>query len=265
MGLAPRPGARLNLIASLIVRNEAHRYLEWSVGALLEFCDEIRVLDDGSTDGTYEILAELDRVHVKRRGGDPMFEHEGRARNELLDWTYAGNPTHVLAVDADEIVVGGQRVRAACENNQGRGSWSLLMEEVWKADMRGLWTREDGGWRRHPIPCVWRVPAKALRGGKPWRIRDRQLACGREPAAVSRLPARPTGASVLHFGWANEAERQARFDRYTVADGGRFHADAHLQSILWPDSRVRLRRLPWPAGPDRELLDRVRCTDCAAA
>jgi glycosyltransferase involved in cell wall biosynthesis len=47
----------VKLIASLIVRNELKRYLEPCVAHLLEFCDEIRVLDDRSDDGTREWLA----------------------------------------------------------------------------------------------------------------------------------------------------------------------------------------------------------------
>jgi hypothetical protein len=140
------------------------------------------------------------------------------------------------------------------------------MEEVWKADARGLWTREDGGWRRHPVPIVWRAPNGQAVGSGIWKVRDRQLACGREPVAVARIPARQLPASVLHLGWTNEAERQARFDRYTVADGGRFHASAHLQSIMWPDAKVRLRRRHWPPGVDQKaLLARVRCGDCGEA
>lgn len=255
----------MNLVGSMITRNELGRYLEHSIAALLGFCDEVRVLDDGSTDGTLEYLASLDRVAVKRRDDlAAMFEHEGRGRNDLLDWTLAGAPSHVITVDADEIVIGGAQVRQACVDDGGRGVWTLVMEEVWKADRRGLWTREDGGWRRHPVPIVWRAPAGD--GGAGWRVRDRQLACGREPLAVQRVAPKHLPAAVLHFGWSNEAERQARYDRYVVADGGRFHAGTHLASILDADSKVRLRRRYWPAGIDADaLLARVRCDDCATA
>ncbi len=81
-----------------------------------------------------------------------------------------------------------------------------------------------------------------------WRILDRALACGREPMWVRGVRAQPTGTSVFHFGWANPATRQERYDRYAQADGGKFHASRHLDSILWNDRRVRLTWKKWPVG-----------------
>lgn len=241
----------MKLVASVICRNELGRYLEPFVAHLLEFVDEIRLLDDHSEGGTFEwlwALGEHDkRVQVARLPAPPMFQHEGRARNRLLQWTLIGQPTHILAIDADEFVSDGQALRAACEGDQGNGAWTLQMEEVWKADERRLWTRQDGGWRAHQIPILWRVPER-MTGD--YRIQNRQLACGREPVAVRALARRaaPTGASVLHLGWLREAERAARYERYVEADGGRFHASTHLRSIMWTDKRVRLRARPWPAA-----------------
>lgn len=244
------------LIASMIVRNEFGRYMEQCLGHLLEFCDEVRILDDGSDDGSAEWLSEVHHaaVQVQRAPVSGFFAHEGRARQTLLEWTLAGDPSHVLAVDADEFVTDGMAVRRACEGSGGTWDvrqmvWTLGMEEVWELDGGCLCVREDGGWRSHPVPVLYRVPEPTQRDHT-WVIHDRALACGREPVAVRRVAglARPSGSDLLHFGWANQAERQARYDRYAAADGGRFHAGAHLQSILWPDDRVELRGREWPAA-----------------
>ncbi len=242
----------MKLVASMIVRNEMRRYLEPCLRSLLEFCDEIRILDDASDEpGWPHDLNGLGANVVMKRSGYPMFfEHEGRARNILLDWTLEGNPTHVLAIDADEFITDGALVREACERNEGQGSWSLVMEEVWKADPRSLYVRMDGGWRAHPVPILWRVPSVRERRSGLWQIKDRALACGREPMALrSRRPI-PTGSSVLHLGWTNEAERRERHARYVRHDNGKFHASTHLASIMWPDRRIRLKRRPWPASMD---------------
>ena len=235
----------MRLVASMITRNELGRYLRPSIAHLREFCDEIRVLDDASDDGTCEWLCEQRGVALAVNEGPSMFEHEGRARQKLLEWTLAAAPDYVLAIDADEFVTDGAALRRSAE--AGGEALTLVMREVWKAG-ESLWTREDGGWRAHPVPILWRVPP-----GNPKRLRilDRALACGREPEAVraaARRGMRPSGADVLHFGWAREEEREARYRRYAEADGGRFHASAHLNSILWPEERVKLEARPWPEG-----------------
>jgi glycosyltransferase involved in cell wall biosynthesis len=256
----------VKLIASLIVRNELKRYLEPCVAHLLEFCDEIRVLDDRSDDGTREWLAKQDRVMVQHSVALPMFVDEGKARNWLLRWTFEGNPTHVLAIDADEFASDGAAIRATCEDDEGRGVWSLTMEEVWKADEQRLWTREDGLWKGRRVPVLWRAPRRL---DSSWRIEDKELACGREPLAVRKLSSRAihTGVSILHFGWTNEAARAARYQRYVEADNGKFHARRHLDSIMWPDRKVRLARRLWPQALEpwrAAILERANGTRAAA-
>lgn len=245
----------MKLIASIIVRNELGRYLELCVAALLEFCDEVRVLDDYSSDGTYEWLISGTQV---ARGvsaianfGEKFYEHEGRARGRLLDFTLSGNPTHVLSIDADEFVGDGRAIRAAIDMDDEQPVWTLAMSEVWKADARSLWLRRDGGWRVHNAPVLWRVPKRL---DTTWRIKDVALACGREPMAVRAQfrHALKTGTEILHFGWANVDERQARYERYVEHDDGQFHNKRHLDSIMYPDRRVALTRHDWP----RDLIGR---------
>ncbi len=255
----------MNLTASVIVRNEADRYLGSCVGALLEFCDRVCIFDDGSTDGWEEACRPAwgddgAKIAVFRharndRNGQPAFYRHATARNQLLKLTLGTQPTHILAIDADEFVTDGQALRRACE---GTGDvWSLTVEEVWAANPSALFTREDGGWRKHEIGILWRTAPFAR---KPMTIRDHGHATGRVPDLVSRTRLVKTGVSLLHFGWANKAERPVRFERYNVGDGGKFHARQHIDSIMWPDRRVRMMRRGWPvalANRQPEILGRV--------
>lgn len=250
----------MKLTAMMITRNEAGRYLEQTLPALREFCDEIRVVDDDSTDGTHSIL-ERNGAVVLRNDRPEFYLHEGRARNKLLDWTLQGQPTHIIAIDADELVEDGSEIRRQIEQRTSpQGIWRLTMEEVWKADEQWLYERVDGKWGSRKVPIVFEVPT--VRRGA-WRIADRALASGREPMQVAKFGARsnvPTICSVFHLGWACQADRRARYERYAVHDGGRFHAGDHLSSIMWPDEQVGLRPRLWPASWETmkpTLLERI--------
>lgn len=231
----------MKLIASMNTRNELSRYLSDSIPSLLRFVDEVRVQDDGSDDGTYEYLAQMDGVVVKRNTGSRWHENEGELHQQLLDFTLEGRPTHVLAIDADEFVPDGQLVRAAIEDNPRRTAFSLRMVEIWKLDPPTL--RLDGGWRPHQVGICYRWPDGHAASGD-WAIWGRKMAGGRVPRAVRALQSRgacvDTGADILHLGWSNPAERERRYRRYAELDGGRYHAARHLRSILLPDEKIAL-------------------------
>lgn len=233
----------MRLVASMITRDEMGRYLPTAVEHLLTFCDEIRILDDNSTDGGYEWMLKHDCVYVLTNAGPAFFEYESKARQALLEWTMEGSPDYVLSIDADEFVGDSSKIEASMA--VGRPVYTLDMEEVWKVD-DALHIRIDGQWGPRLCPMLWRAPT-AL-NDVVWKIPDRQLACGREPLAVRRAMVRPSGTAVYHFGWTRQSEREARAERYAIHDRGRFHQNRHLQSILWPDEQVRLDPKPWPNG-----------------
>lgn len=222
----------MKLLAYMPVHNELDRYLVPCLESLLEFCDEVAVWDDGSDDGTHEALEDLfgreDRLRFHVSGERAFFNHEGQLRQRALDWAVQTNPTHVLAIDADELVLEGQKLRE--QLNQGR-AWSLCMREVWKARENTLEIRQDGGWCEHPVPILWRNVGRLP-------ISNRKLASGRTPAAISTLRPRFTDVAIYHFGWANKHDRQARYQRYVKHDNGRYHRNSHIQSIMYPDMDV---------------------------
>ena len=210
------------------------RYLRPCLDALA-FCDEIRVLDDGSVDGTYEYLKGREGVTVKRCEGLSWRRHEAVFRRELQDFTLEAEPTHVLAIDADELIVDGT-IRATLEAEERQSAFTLRMVEIWATDP--MTVRHDGGWRPHEKTMLWRVPSKMTHA---WRIQGRAMACPRVPPAARRGRSTRLGVDVLHLGWAKPEERAMRYARYLTLDDGRFHAKAHLDSILWPDERCDLR------------------------
>lgn len=243
----------MKLIASAIVRDEADRYLVPWLKHLLTFCDEVRLLDDSSTDDTPYIAADVaDEVCVTTNDGPAFFENESAARNRLLSWTIDGQPDYVLSIDADEFIGDAVALRAKMLM-QPAPVYSLMMREVWKIRDDKLGLRVDGLWGDRRCPLLWQAPARFQ--GARWRIPNRKLACGREPQAVRGQRGVDTGVGIYHFGWTRVAERQQRAERYFEHDRGRFHGDKHLQSILWPDEQVGFNWQPWPLSIPSELSD----------
>lgn len=234
----------MKLVASLIVaEGEQNRYLDICLAALGEFCDEVRVVIDADCDSSVmEAFSWQDHRHCAVLCGPKVrfYQHEGRARQRLLDWTLEAEPTHILAIDADEFISDGQKLRQAVSRDGN--VWTLDMTEIWGAMPNGLKVRVDRQWRPRSVPILYRVPDDP----SSLKILDRALACGREPVQIRqyRNPTR-LDISILHFGWAKESERQQRYDRYVEHDGGEFHASAHLLSIL--DGREVLKQQPWPS------------------
>ena len=83
------------------VKNEA-RFIEQSIKSITDFCSEIIVLDDNSTDKTAEICSSFDKVSdiIKPRGTDL---DEVRDRNYLFKTARKNNPDFILSIDGDEI------------------------------------------------------------------------------------------------------------------------------------------------------------------
>lgn len=252
----------MNLVAYMIVKDELDRYLLPCIESLLSYCDEVSVWDDGSKDGTQEILTTVDRVRYTYSPNNRFYRHEGQARQRALDFALLAKPTHILAVDADEFVEDGWKLRQAMDSEDIQ-IWTLNMVEIWKATPDVLLTRQDGGWREHEVPISYRSWGPSTRSPVR-RIPNRRMASGRVPIQVAKQRyAAASGASILHFGWANQADRAARHQRYVVADGGQFHASRHLDSIMWPDFKVTLRQRSWSKSLDKQkerIVERANST-----
>jgi len=259
----------VKLVASAIVHNEADRYLVPWLEHLLSFCDDVILFDDHSTDDTRKIAFGYDGVTVIENTGPRFFANEAEARNRLLEHTYRVNADYVLSIDADEFIGNTDYLRSAIEGD--KPVYAVTMREAWMvatttAKTFGRWPndltitdrkiglRVDGLWGDRRTHMLWKHPGPNVRGSV-WKIPNRKLACGREPLQVRRTKPVEAGLAVYHFGWTRVAERQARADRYYEHDGGRFHADKHLQSLLDEDDVVGIDWQPWPVSIPPAVLD----------
>lgn len=229
----------MRLIASVLYRpGENQRYQPRLLEHLLTYVDAVRILFDGPPNAEADMLSQLDtagRVLVLADG--PLWAKygEGYARQALLDWTLEGAPSHIISLDADEICPDGQHLRRAIRRHPEADAFSLRMVEVWDRSTIPWRIRVDGGWRPHWTPCLWKVPRRLTNA---YQIRQVPLACGRVPEAVDMIAAmgeaRPLPHDIVHLGWSDPQERQARYERYMQIDGGRHHDRQHLESIMQP-------------------------------
>lgn len=164
----------MRLIAIVPVRNE-----DWVIGlslrALLMWCDEAVVLDHASADGTADILAAVASEHP----GRVTVLHEARTiwaemahRQRLLDAARERGASHVVIVDADEVLTGNllPDIRAAIESlalgcslrtamynmagshdryGTGGSIWARAQTTVAFADRADLCWRANNGYDHH--------------------------------------------------------------------------------------------------------------------
>lgn len=239
----------MKLVVAMPVRNELDRYLERAIGHALTYADEVCVLDDGSTDGGYEWLRDdVAGVRLRRFDGPAWDERDGDeslTRQALLDLAHEAEPTHILALDADELVPRGRELRQLIITHPQQQVWTLRLVEVWEREPCKI--RVDGLWRPRWAPICWQAQDC---DDEDWQIEKKRCACPRHPPAVRTLNQmgagrKAKGVDVLHLGWMDPATREARAARYDRVDGGDYHNADHLASILDRD-RLRLRPLENP-------------------
>tara|TARA_R110002049_G_scaffold309059_1_gene516340 strand:- start:347 stop:1117 length:771 start_codon:yes stop_codon:yes gene_type:complete len=91
------------LVAGLTTKNEDW-IIEKTLTALSNFCEEIVVYDDGSTDKTELICKSFDKVDWRvRPEHNPLLREEAKQRLELINILGEHDPDYVLLLDADEI------------------------------------------------------------------------------------------------------------------------------------------------------------------
>lgn len=89
------------IVAMYRLKNE-ERWIKQSIESIYDFCDEIVILDDNSTDNTKKICSQFDKVIEIHTKTDSSFD-EARDRNFLLNMALKRKPDVLLSLDGDEI------------------------------------------------------------------------------------------------------------------------------------------------------------------
>lgn len=245
----------MRLYATVVMRNEADRYLASMLMNVNKIVDDIFVWDDQSTDKSWQIALDAGAMVSGRPDNVPSFlQNEGAYRQAAWDTFEAclqpDLDSWILAIDADECLVaadwcgqppGGIRetVNKAIQEAERQGCLSVLIPvpEVFGFDDDGTpLIRVDGLWPTVAGTVLFKYLPRA-------KFRDKAMGCGREPEIVTtRYSQINFGLNLLHYGYAHEPDQALKHARYTaLVDHG--HNNTHVNSIV---GRKTLKRWEGP-------------------
>ncbi len=98
-------GAEPRITLSMIMKNEAHRYLKEVLEDAVHYIDEAVIIDDNSSDESIAICHEVLKgiPHRVIKNSQSTFANEIVLRKQQWAETIKTNPEWILCLDADEI------------------------------------------------------------------------------------------------------------------------------------------------------------------
>ena len=210
----PGTGSRRTRLLALLAVRDGMRHLPGFLRNVTPQVDGIIALDDGSSDGTYELLSQHEAVsEVIRRPRDRVSWDEVGNHRALVAAALRHGADWVVAVDTDERLEHQFRKRAERVIARGRllglSAYAVRLRELW--DDPGQY-RVDGIWGRKMIARLFR--ARADHEFDPSPIH------GHKAPMQGRYKGRFPGAdlTIYHLGMLSAEDRAARRRRYELAD-----------------------------------------------
>lgn len=223
------------LVLSMVVRNEAGRYLRAVLQHAATYVDEIVIIDDASEDETIQVCREA--VGAKTltlfRNKVSLFHDEYRLRQRQWELTLRAKPDWILFLDADEMFE--DRIRDEIRRLINQTDYDVVcfrLYDMW--DMEHY--RDDKYWRAH---TVYRPFLIRYRPDFTYRWKETAQHCGRMPDNILELPAVGSQVRLKHYGWARPEDREAKYRRYMELDPeGKYGDMNQYLSILDPAPRL---------------------------
>lgn len=187
-------GARLPISGVVIAMNEADR-IGRCVASLAALCDEVMVLDSGSTDATVAVATAAGARVVHQ----PWLGFAAQKNAAIA----AATRPWVLLLDADEWLGdgAGERLRALFADGEAERA------DVWRLSRRTHYLGaplDHGGWGREAVERLFRPDLRYL----PADVHERLDLAGRRVAAV--------GVRIEHDTARSDDEYAAKLDRYAA-------------------------------------------------
>ncbi len=199
---------------SMIVKNEAGRYLQQLLQSLMGHIDAAVIIDDGSSDNTVNMCREILKgipVHIIQNDKS-MFASEVELRKRQWRETIKTNPDWILNLDADEMLEDDFWDEAQkLINKQNYDLYCFRLYDMWNETHY----REDKYWHAHNIyrPFLMRYQPDF---NYVWHETPQH--CGRFPVNIFSFPQYASEFRVKHFGWATPEDRVEKYKRYQFLD-----------------------------------------------
>ncbi|WP_031516893.1 glycosyltransferase family 2 protein [Desulfofalx alkaliphila] len=222
------------LTLSMLVRNEAQRYLKEVLENALQYIDEAVILDDASDDNTVEVCKEvLKEIPLTIISNDQQkYPDELSLRKQLWDLTLSTGPDWILTLDADEVFEDlAKEEMKKLINQPYYDYYAFRLYDMWDENHY----REDKYWQAHfhyrPFLLRYQPNFQYI-----WR--KTPIHC-RFPVNIHHLPGAISRLRLKHLGWADPKYRAEKYHRYMKYDPqGKYGVMEQYQSILDPNPRL---------------------------
>jgi hypothetical protein len=223
------------VLLSMLVKNEADRFLPEVLRAAANYVDQVLIVDDGSTDDTVAVCERILRGKPHRivQLGESTFHDEHRLRRMQWELARAERPDWILCLDADELFESrmARELRPLVDQNS-HDAIAFRLYDFW--DARHY--RDDPLWRAHRSFRPFLVRNLPTLGDA---FHERAQHCGRWPQTVEQLRTATSDLRLKHLGWARAADRHRKYERYRQLDpDGRHGSLAQYASILDPQPNL---------------------------
>jgi len=201
------------IVAAILARNEADRYLARVIANCQALCDRVLVVDDHSEDDTLSLAADLGCVTSQTRSDAGFWgrdETAARAQLWLEATALAGQDGWVYVADADHELVGIDRdgMQMLTRSNIVT-CWAWPLADCWDSDAL---MRIDGYWQAHTTPRPWMFRVSPTATYAPhW---DRKaIHAGHAPHNYPMLAGTAPGF-IRHLGYVEREARERKSKRY---------------------------------------------------
>lgn len=202
------------IVLSMIVHNEAGRYLEKVLEQALKVVDAALIIDDASTDNTAEICESMLKniPHKIIKNEKSLFHKEHKLRTMQWKETLKFNPGWILSLDADEVLEDNAKAKIQdLINIDNIDVYNFKLFDMWNETEY----RDDKWWNIHKDyrPILLRYQPKYH-----YKFKKTNQHCGRVPRNLKRLYNANVEVYIKHFGWAREEDRKSKYKRYQKLD-----------------------------------------------